>query len=86
MTTCSKASTTQSGKLISSPPPSKQGCTRATSAVNTGTKTKKKKAEVAESSEEDQEEKKSCKNACKKSYEAKESKSTIASTKPVYLT
>ncbi|KAG6825362.1 hypothetical protein H0H87_009704, partial [Tephrocybe sp. NHM501043] len=87
MTTCAKASTTQSGKLISSPPPSKQGHKRATSAVDTGSKAKKKKAEVAESSEEEQEEKKSHKNACKKSREAKKSKkSTNASTEPVHLT
>ncbi|KAG6813279.1 hypothetical protein H0H87_009304, partial [Tephrocybe sp. NHM501043] len=81
MTTCMKASTTQSGKLISSPPPSKQGSKRATSAVDTGSKAKKKKAEVAESSEEEQEETKSHKNARKKSYEAKNV--TVASVPPV---
>ncbi|KAG6904291.1 hypothetical protein DXG01_011149, partial [Tephrocybe rancida] len=98
MTTRSKASAKQSGKLISSPPPSKRGRKRATSAVDTGANAKKKKkAEAAEnseeeqeSSEEEQEEKKSRKNARKKSRDAKKSKkskkSTIASTEPVHLT
>ncbi|KAG6826693.1 hypothetical protein H0H87_006686, partial [Tephrocybe sp. NHM501043] len=87
MMTRAKASTTRSGKLISSPPPLKRGRKRATSAVDTGSKAKKKKAEVAESSEEEQEETKNHKNARKKSREAKKSKkSTNASTDPVHLT
>ncbi|KAG6913546.1 hypothetical protein DXG01_006068 [Tephrocybe rancida] len=83
--THSKTSANRSGKLISLLPPSKQGCKRATSAVDTGANAKKKKAEEEqESSEEEQEEKKSHKH---KSREAKKTKkTTITSTEPVHLT
>ncbi|KAG6914193.1 hypothetical protein DXG01_001824 [Tephrocybe rancida] len=88
--TCSKATTTQSGKKISSPPPLKRGCKRAMSVVDTAKNSKKKKKGAVESSEEEheeQEEKKSRKNACKKSHEAdKSKKTTIANTEPVHLT